>query len=617
MNQKDPTAVVPRFFTHEETRIAYLNILEDMLEDKKGLQDQRKATFNILEDITEAQEELEEKFTYIKTLRALLDKLTIAVELRPVLEAVVEAYEKLLPFDSISYVIPSEAGEIVFYTQCEGSVGPKYLTHLQKQMLSFVESLPEDLEGKGEMVDGLSSDKLERRLVHGNFTEGETLQPVDAMFTSLLSSRFGKKEKRILGIFCVASTTPGIAYTKKHHTIANDIAKVVAMSLERIQVLIRSAHSRLSDLVESLPNAVAMFNQERNIIIANSIMHSIIERENRNVTLGHLISILHEGRESAEKKSGALDIDKAVEIVLLEAKTIRYEEIPVKGHVYEVIIAPVSDDEKHVSGGAIILHDITHMTEVDKMKTEFVSLASHQLRTPLTAIRWFLESLKAGYGGKLTKKGMEIVVDAHKSTKRIIRLVGDMLNMSRLEAGRIAIKPVPTNLIDFTQILIREHGSIAQEQKLTLTLRSPKKLPTIPLDPMLMREVFMNLIGNALKYTPKGGKVTVSIDLKGENIEWTVRDSGVGIPEEDQKNIFEKFYRASNAAVQYTEGTGLGLYLAKQVVELSGGTLTFTSVEGKGTTFRVTLPLEGMKAKEGGKKLEARPRDLPESPTES
>ncbi len=262
-------------------------------------------------------------------------------------------------------------------------------------------------------------------------------------------------------------------------------------------------------------------------------------------------------------------------------------------------ISPVIGKNGEVVFFVGVERDITHEKEVDRMKTDFISLASHQLRTPLSAMRWFSEMLLAGDAGKLSKDQTEFVKNIESANARMIVLVNSLLNISRIESGRIVVDPEPTDLKQLVDDQLLEIDKQLKDKKQTAVVSVNKNMPKINVDPKLIREVYKNLLTNASKYTQDGGQIEIFISSKDKEIISQVSDNGLGIPTASQEHIFERFFRAENVVKTETEGTGLGLYLAKAIVESSGGKMWFKSEIGKGTSFWFSLPLKGVKKKAG------------------
>ena len=259
------------------------------------------------------------------------------------------------------------------------------------------------------------------------------------------------------------------------------------------------------------------------------------------------------------------------------------------------IVAPVVLNKKIV-GAVEVFRDITKEKEIDKAKTEFVSLASHQLRTPLSTVNWYSEMLLTGDIGDVTTEQKGYLEEIYNGNQRMVELVNTLLDVSRIELGTFFAESKPTDVVKLAQGAISEQKPQIGEKKIKISASFASGLPLVHTDPKLLRMVVQNLLSNAVKYTPDAGTIAVSLSLyTKKSVILKIADSGYGIPKNQQDKIFTKLFRADNVIGKDTEGTGLGLYIAKSIIEQSGGKLWFESVENKGTTFYATLPLKGAK----------------------
>ncbi len=262
-------------------------------------------------------------------------------------------------------------------------------------------------------------------------------------------------------------------------------------------------------------------------------------------------------------------------------------------------MAPLGSGSE-LSGVVILFSDITEARKLREARTAFISIASHQLRTPLTPIRWFAKLLLSGSTGPLTPEQDEFVRYIYENNDRMIQLLNTLLQLSRVEEGRVAVNPKPTDLVDLLKKVVVALTPIADTRHISIVVKEPViNLPLVPVDEVILWQVIQNLLTNAIRYSFEGKSISLGFEHKGTYMLGFVQDSGIGIPKLASEKIYQRFYRSAEAIKMAPEGSGLGLALVRSLVDGWGGRIWHESEEGKGTTFHFTIPLSGMKAKSG------------------
>jgi len=270
----------------------------------------------------------------------------------------------------------------------------------------------------------------------------------------------------------------------------------------------------------------------------------------------------------------------------------RKEFIMTKDFILEVSAISMEKDNIDL-GNLVVLHDISREKIIEKLKTEFVSLAAHQLRTPLSAIKWSLRMILDGDLGRINKDQKEIMEKTYQSNERMITLVNDLLNVARIEEGKYAINPAFIDVVKICQSVIDSLADGFKKKGIEFKFIKPSRKPImIFVDEEKIRLVLQNVLDNALKYTAKPGKVFLSIKETPTSATVEVKDTGIGIAKNEQKMVFSKFFRASEAILAEPTGSGLGLYMAKNIIDSHGGKIGFKSQPGKGTTFYFIIKKE-------------------------
>ncbi len=264
------------------------------------------------------------------------------------------------------------------------------------------------------------------------------------------------------------------------------------------------------------------------------------------------------------------------ELVIAVENSLRFEQIQ---HFNETLQESVNEATRKLRKTNEKLQGL------DATKDEFITMASHQLRTPLTAVKGYLSMVLEGDAGKLNANQRRLLEQSYVSAQRMVYLIADLLNLSRLGTGKFVIESTPTNLVDVVQSELNQLAQTAASRDVRLAFNYPENFPELMLDETKIHQVVMNFIDNAIYYTPPGGKVTVNLVETPGSVQYIVQDTGIGVPRREQRHLFTKFYRAENARQARPDGTGLGLFMAKKVVAAQGGAIIFESEEGKGSTF--------------------------------
>lgn len=338
---------------------------------------------------------------------------------------------------------------------------------------------------------------------------------------------------------------------------------------------------RTEEIIASLSDGLLLFDKENRLSLMNPQAEKLFGIEESEFIGKSVLDFF----QYSELRPLAATLGRKME--RLFRKELKLEE----DFILEVSTIPLMLKGKNM-GYLVVLHDVSREKIVERMKTEFVSISAHQLRTPLSAIKWTLKMLLDGDLGEITKDQREFIDKTYVSNERMITLINDLLNVTRIEEGRYLYKPVLQDLCKLIRGMISSYEPEIKKRKIVLSYSEPEtKVPNLKLDAEKISLAFQNFLDNAIKYTPEGGKVTVKIVCDKKEVVVSIGDSGIGIAQDQQERIFTKFFRGVNALKRETEGSGLGLFIAKNIIEAHDGKVWFQSKTGKGTTFSFSIPL--------------------------
>ena len=338
----------------------------------------------------------------------------------------------------------------------------------------------------------------------------------------------------------------------------------------------------------SLTDGLIVFDKEQKVTLVNPAAEKILKTNENKILNKRIYEIIDAPNLNALYKA------LGQKIKWTEQKYKLVLEKPFK-KFFQVSTVRVSVKGSAV-GLMIVLHDVTRDKEIDQMKTEFISIAAHQLRTPLSAVKWALDMILNGHMGNINPEVKEYIKKSYQSNERMINLVNSLLNISRIEEGRFLYNLEFISMKDILKKVILSSKISLSKRNITIKFNTAKgKLPKIKADEEKIKLAIQNLVDNAIRYSKEGDEVAINmkqIKEKGNNfIKIEIKDRGIGINIKDQKKLFSKFFRCANAIKLQTEGSGLGLFIVKNIIEAHHGKIWFKSEENKGTTFYVKLPI--------------------------
>jgi len=431
-----------------------------------------------------------------------------------------------------------------------------------------------------EAVQKLTTDTLEKGIIEGRemmFIPKETESFNVQVFTRARKDEKGKAVGFFLGVFDLTTIKKAEKELKKTQTALLNILE----DTEEARRMSEEEKKKTQAIIASFTDGLLVFDQDKTLTMANPQGEEFLKIGSQGM-IG----------KSLSEFSKLENLKGLIGILGKEMKGIfRKEWVVEENFVLEISTIPLMLGEEE-TGTLVVLHDISREKIVERLKTEFVSISAHQLRTPLSAIKWTLRMLLDGDLGGISPEQTEYLEKTYRSNERMISLINSLLNVTRIEEGRFIYKPIWTEMDKLVESMIDTLKDEAKRREIELKFEKIGQIPKILVDDEKMKLAVQNLIENAVIYTLSGGRVIVTLKATKEELEFSVKDTGLGVPKDQQERVFTKFFRAANAMRLDTEGSGLGLFITKNVIEAHGGKIWFESEENKGSTFYFTLPLK-------------------------
>ena len=343
--------------------------------------------------------------------------------------------------------------------------------------------------------------------------------------------------------------------------------------------------SRVNTIINCMGDGILVCDRDSCIVLANPAVSRMLKIPEstllgNHISHGNLPPELAETIEESLKAEGIVYTSVSQELIIGES-----QETFLRAHT-----APVRNDLDEIMGSVTVLQDISYLKELDKMKSEFIAMVAHELRAPIATVEQQLTVIVGGMAGELNEKQEQLMTRARVRTRGVLTLINDLLDLSKIEAGKMVQYKEPLSLAEVILRVVEMMKADAQQKNIQIDFLSPATIPSVQADRNSMEGIFNNLISNAIKYTPDGGRVTIRLDDDDGFVKVSVTDTGIGIKDEDMPRIFDRFYRVKSSDTRQIVGTGLGLSIVKSIVDAHMGTISVESTEGKGTTFSILFP---------------------------
>lgn len=402
----------------------------------------------------------------------------------------------------------------------------------------------------------------------------------------------------VIGVLVCLSESDG-AFDDDAARILLTLASESALALEKAKLYRTTLDdkTKIEAIINSLTDGLLVIDREAKLVLANPFISRImgLGEEDRGEELAALLR--RSGRAFEFKE---LSVPETLDRVLGKGESMRGEMAmnTDPAIIFQAFWVPLQDAVGRVTGAVILLHDITDFVELDRMKSDFISIVSHELKTPLTSIKGFARLLAAERVGPINDKQRHYLDIVQSQAESLTDLINDLLDLSKIEAGIIEVRQEAVDLAEVIAGVVQQLGNMAAEKEISVQVEVPDGLPPVSGDPGRLAQVFMNLIHNAIKFTSPGGSVRVKAGKMGDACMVKVADSGIGISQQDLPKVFDKFYQVDSSSTRQQSGTGLGLSITRRLVLAHGGEIWVNSVKGKGTTFSLTLPFHDADGKE-------------------
>lgn len=530
-------------------------------------------------DLAKRQKEVDQKIYETLILREIGERIGYELNLNKILDTIVGSLNKLMPFSVVSYVLlGSTAGRATLRFHLEESVNRSFLNNLRDQMIKDLKVSSENIE---ESVTGTIIDEALKSI------------PQSVWMTPLVINDRG------VGVLAIASKNPGL-YRGPEMEVLTKILAQANRAVNNLEKVLQTEEEKLNAMVSSMADGVLMLDANLNLLVINPAAIRLL-----GLATNQKVTIL----EVAEKLSNVLDLRSKINESNQKNSLVTVDNLYTNNKASQLLISPVKDQNQNTLGTVVLFHDVTAQKELNRIREEFTAMMVHELRAPLTVVRGATDMFLRDPQLPAQQQGQDLMKTMQSSASTMLTLVNDLLDAAKIEAGKFQIVKTKSNLTEIIKDRITFFNQLAAPKTIALSSELLEENLEVEFDRDRISQVLNNLLSNAIKFTPIGGKITISaykvtnptevkwhyqdnipaVTIDKPMIVVAISDTGSGIPTDKIPDLFSKFKQLHPADSEH-KGTGLGLVIAKGIIESHGGNIYVQSHVDEGTTFYFTLP---------------------------
>jgi signal transduction histidine kinase len=524
----------------------------------------------LVKGVTSRSRELQQKMYQIQVLREINERIGYTLDSSKIIEIVTGSIGYLLQYETVSFMIYSDPKNVIFKCHVHKSVNHAFIDEVKERMQAATAAI---------CNQELSLEKIDERMSGAILDDTLDVQVMSYLNVPVII------DGQLLGLINISSSKPN-QFASDQASVVYTITNQAALAVTQLQDVLENEKGKLGDIIVSMADGVFMVDLEHQMVISNPAVRELLQ--------------LPVGREAStfdivDALAGKVDLRTKFEETLAKNKAISVSEVFLHEKVLNITLTPVRDKGGMHRGVAVILHDITTEKSLEKLRQEFTAMMVHELRAPLTAVRWssegLLKSLSDAKAHLEAAKLKDSITTIDIAATNMLDLVNDLLDVAKIEAGKYELNLQEYDLVSALKEQIKEFEPQAMGKKLAINYIGPEK-QMLKFDRVRIAQVLNNLLSNSIKYTDSGQiDINLGIEPKAKRVVISVKDTGIGVSREDLSVLFSKFKQLKSFDAS-RKGTGLGLVVSKGLIEAHGGQIWAESAgENLGSTFYFSLPL--------------------------